>query len=78
MTIIAFVNLKGGAAKTTSCMLTAVQLTRLGKTVTVLDLDSQGSATDWARIAAEDDTPLPFAVQPANVASLRAYRESTE
>lgn len=78
MTNIAFVNLKGGATKTTSCMLTAIQLTLLGYTVTVIDLDSQGSATDWARIAAEDGTPLPFDVQVANVASLRSYKPTTD
>lgn len=78
MTKISFVNLKGGATKTSSCMLTATQLTVLGHTVTVIDLDSQGSATNWARIAEEDGTPLPFDVQVANIASLRSYKATTD
>ena len=66
MKMIAAVNLKGGVGKTTAVILIATQLVELGHTVTVLDMDSQGSATDWARIADEDGTPLPFEVRPAN------------
>lgn len=76
--IIGFVNTKGGVAKTTSAMLTALQFVELGKTVTVLDLDGQGSASDWARIAEEDGMPLPFEVRPANVASMRGYKPTTD
>lgn len=76
--ITAFVNTKGGVAKTTSVMMTALQLVRLGRSVTVLDLDPQGSASEWARIAEEDGTPLPFEVRPANVASLRGYKPTTD
>lgn len=76
--ITAFVNTKGGVAKTTSVMMTALQLVNLGKSVTVLDLDPQGSASEWARIASEDGTPLPFEVRPANVASLRGYKPTTD
>ena len=75
---IAIVNLKGGVGKTTATILIGTQLAELGRTVTVLDMDSQGSATDWARIADEDGTPLPFEVQPANHASLRSYKPTTD
>lgn len=75
---IAIVNLKGGVGKTTVTILIATQLAELGRTVTVLDMDSQGSATDWARIADEDGTPLPFEVLPANHASLRSYKPTTD
>ncbi|GAB4097686.1 ParA family protein [Brachybacterium horti] len=78
MTTIAVVNLKGGAGKTTASMLIATQLTLLGHTVTLLDMDSQGSASDWARIAEEDGTPLPFEVRPANHVTLRSYKEGTD
>lgn len=74
---IAVVNLKGGVGKTTAVILIATQLTELGHTVTVLDMDIQGSATDWARIADEDGTALPFEVRPANHASLRSYKPTT-
>lgn len=71
MTVYALTNLKGGSAKTTSAMLLATALTRLGKTVTVIDLDPQGSATQWAQRAEDSDTPLPFPVQVGNAHSLK-------
>lgn len=74
--IISIVNTKGGAGKTTTCVMTAIALSKLGKSVEVLDLDIQGSTTQWARIAADDGTPLPFSVSPANIATLRGYKSS--
>ncbi|MBG9328868.1 tetraacyldisaccharide 4'-kinase [Corynebacterium belfantii] len=58
MTVIAISNLKGGTGKTTTAILLATALTRLGYTATVVDLDPQGSATEWAHLAAESGTPL--------------------
>ncbi len=78
MKIIAVVNLKGGVGKTTTSILIATQLAALGHTVTVLDMDIQGSATDWARIADEDATPLPFEVRPGNHASLRSFKPTAD
>lgn len=78
MKTIAVVNLKGGAGKTTAAILIATQLAQLGRTVTLLDMDSQGSATRWGQIADEDGTPLPFEVRPANHASLRGYKPATD
>lgn len=75
---IGVVNLKGGAGKTTATMLLATQLTLFGHTVTVLDMDSQGSASNWARIADEDGTPLPFEVMAANHVTLRSYKGKTD
>lgn len=57
MTVIAISNLKGGTGKTTTAILLATALTRLGYTATVVDLDPQGSATEWAHLAAESGTP---------------------
>ena len=42
---IAFVHHKGGTGKTTSCLNVAGWLTKLKKTVLVVDLDPQGNAT---------------------------------
>ena len=78
MKTIAVVNLKGGVGKTTAAILIATATRQLGHTVTVLDMDTQGSATDWARIADEDGTPLPFEIRPANHASLRSYKPTTD
>lgn len=78
MKTIAVVNLKGGVGKTTAVMLISTQLTKLDHTVTVLDMDTQGSATRWSQLAEEDETPLPFEVRPANHPSLRSYKPTTD
>src|SRR5690625_3987277 len=78
MKTIAVVNLKAGVGKTTADSRIAPQLSELKHTVTVLDMDTQGSGTDGARIADEDGTPLPFEIRPANHASLRSYKPRSE
>ena len=45
MKVISFVNQKGGVAKTTSVVNTAVALKELGKRVLVIDIDPQGNST---------------------------------
>jgi chromosome partitioning protein len=49
--VIAFVNEKGGVAKTTSCINLAAALGALGNKVLVLDLDPQANATSSFDIA---------------------------
>jgi chromosome partitioning protein len=39
MKIISFLNIKGGVAKTTSCVNVAAQLGRQGKKVLIIDMD---------------------------------------
>ncbi len=47
--IIAFLNQKGGAGKTTLATHLAGELAMQGQRVTLLDADPQGSALDWAQ-----------------------------
>lgn len=71
MPTIAISNLKGGTTKTTTAIYLATALTELtDDTVTVLDLDPQGSATEWAGLADDNDAPLPFDVNPINARAL--------
>ncbi|WP_169737193.1 type II toxin-antitoxin system prevent-host-death family antitoxin [Deinococcus pimensis] len=59
--IIALVSLKGGVGKTTSTLHLAAVAAREGRPVTVLDGDSERSATHWANLALKLG-PLPFEV----------------
>jgi chromosome partitioning protein len=58
--IIAVVNQKGGAGKTTLAMLLAGSLADRGKRVLVADADVQNSALHWSTVRA--GTPFPAAV----------------
>lgn len=69
-TTVAFLNTKGGVGKTTSSIMTAEAAQRAGYTSAVLDADPQGSASEWAEGAATAGTPLRFAVQDANRATM--------
>lgn len=72
MPMIAITNLKGGTGKTTSSILLAEALYRLGQKVIVFDADPQASASIWAASAAQEETgPLHFDVVPANVQSIK-------
>jgi virC1 protein len=72
MPMIAITNLKGGTGKTTSSILLAEALYRLGQKVIVFDADPQASASIWAADAQEGAGPLHFDVVPANVQSIKA------
>lgn len=47
MNIISFLNIKGGVAKTTSCVNVAAQLGKEGKKVLIIDMDPQSNATKY-------------------------------
>lgn len=74
MTVIAVINTKGGAGKTTSAIFLAAAAHRAGYTVKVFDADPQGTATEWSYKASENDTPLPFDVTSINTAMVRRGR----
>lgn len=54
-------------------MFMAAYWSSIGKRVVVLDLDKQGSATEWADRAHQTRSPLPFAVEPANTKRLDSW-----
>src|SRR5699024_1331129 len=71
MPTIAISNRKGGTTKTTTAIHLATALTELtDNTATALDLDPQGSATEWAGLTADNNAPLPFDVDPITSAAV--------
>lgn len=74
MPIIAICSLKGGTGKTTSAIYLATALARQGKTVYILDGDSQGSATEWGDQASDAGSPLPFEIHPANAQTINRVK----
>lgn len=61
--VIVIAMLKGGSGKTTSAMMIALHYALAGKRVLVIDGDPiSQSAIDWATLAQESGTPLPFEV----------------
>ena len=78
MTIVAYLNTKGGVGKTTSSIMTAEAARRAGFSTAVLDADPQGSASEWAEGAAANGTPLRFNVEDANRATLARKASNLE
>lgn len=72
--IIAIVNQKGGAGKTTTCMQLAGTIARNGAKVLVVDADPQATATRWAASAA-DETPFLAHVVGLSAATEKLHRE---
>lgn len=74
---IVITNTKGGVGKTTTAIYLATALSKT-HTVEVLDGDPQGSATEWAIRAEENNQPLPFNVQAVNIAQLKRVTKAPE
>jgi len=62
MRVLAFVNQKGGVAKTTSCLNIGAALAIAGKKVLLVDLDPQGSLSKCAGYRALDNAPTTYEV----------------
>jgi chromosome partitioning protein len=73
--IIAVVNQKGGAGKTTVSMQLAGTFGRRGKKVLIIDADPQATATRWAA-SAEDERPFPAVISGLSAAGDKVHREA--
>ena len=62
MKILAFVNQKGGVAKTTSCLNIGAALAIAGKRVLLVDLDPQGSLSKCAGFRDLENSPTTYEV----------------
>jgi chromosome partitioning protein len=72
--IIAIVNQKGGAGKTTTTMQLAAGMVKKGKNVLIVDGDLQGTATRWAATSS-NETGFPATVVNLSHAAERIHRE---
>ena len=67
MKILAFVNQKGGVAKTTSALNIGAALAIEGKRVLLVDLDPQGSLSKCAGFRNIDEEPTTYEVIKGDV-----------
>jgi chromosome partitioning protein len=69
MKVVAVIGQKGGSGKTTTAENLAVEAARSGKTVALIDLDSQPTAATWGDRRKDDDPTV--AVVSAQIARLK-------
>jgi chromosome partitioning protein len=55
MKVISLINQKGGVGKSSATVNLATALSKLGKSVLVIDLDPQGDTTDYSNILEEQN-----------------------
>lgn len=67
MVKIAVMNQKGGTGKTTSVLNIAGELTLRGKKVLIVDMDTQGNATDNLKLTQTSDKTLPDAIDDTSI-----------
>lgn len=67
MKVLAFVNQKGGVAKTTSALNVGAALALAGKSVLLIDLDPQGSLSKCAGFRNIDEEPTSYEVIKGDV-----------
>lgn len=56
--VIAVINQKGGAGKTTTTISLAGAFTSMGYNVAIIDSDSQGNMRDWKAVREENPIPV--------------------
>ncbi len=69
--IIALAQQKGGVGKSTLAIHMAVELTARNRLVAIIDLDPQGTVTNWKRRRAKD-WPQVIAGEPAKLGTILA------
>jgi len=65
--VISLLNQKGGVAKTTSCINLAESISRLGKTVLVIDMDPQANSSKGINLFTKQDTIYDILVKEVSV-----------
>ncbi len=66
MFTVSVIGQKGGTGKTTAAVGLAVAIARTGKTVAIIDLDPQASASNW-KDRRDDDNPAVVSAQPSRL-----------
>jgi chromosome partitioning protein len=62
MPVISFANPKGGSGKSTLALVLALELSRQGASLAVVDADPNAVIADWATRRAKDGLKVPFSV----------------
>jgi chromosome partitioning protein len=76
MTILAVINQKGGAAKTTLCTNLAVEFIQRGYSVCIIDTDPQGTASRWNAMRADEAQLMVMKIEEAKLIVSSANTQS--